>query len=759
MRGVLGEHFETVMQEVVADAQGRFEVSIDTEPYGDMPVAGTEWEDFWKRTVIAATTPEFGGQWLKFADIEGENRVTLQLVEDQLIRGRVIDLEGQSRSGVTVEVKDILAARNENLDGWLKAVRNGEPAWTAARNIPRQCQLRLLGVPKIVTSDRDGVFEIKGLGRERCIRLHAHGNGIAFENFQVATRSMAPMTWNDIATPDWASMVFGSEFTLTGRPARTVDGTVTDSRTGKPLAGVDVGLDTVAGKNRGGMWLLPNKTDDRGRFRFDAIPKGEGTRLLFRPTYDQPYFMREMDVPDPDGIDKISMDVELHKGVWIEGTVFNKRSREPVSGVRVHYLPYLTNKYADEIPEFHPEFGGPNRYNTDANGKYRLVGLPGPAVVGFESIHQLFRSGNGYEKLTAPKDESGVVQTYGNLLLSPKWADSMVEVDVDAETPRVELNAELDPGDVIRVSVFDQAGKWLTGAILKSSNQRITVERDPVDLLAINPTETRIVVIHHEQRGLGIIHHITPSEIAIGNVQLTAQRCIRIFGKLVQDGVPLSGISVIPTVLPDEDYSISLATVTTDENGDFECTLPPGCKYKLRLEGLPFRVARVDGDIDVSPGDALDLGSLELTEGSVFKRVNPANDGSTHDDTSSTTIQGKVIDSQNQIVGDAKVAVIGRKLGLVFVMTEGSLDSDPNASEDLLRADIEYRDNFSQNRNLSDIDIETDKDGRLQFTDLIPGANYQFLYKIDGELAAKRFSVKPGQQLDPGNIVIDRDDA
>ncbi len=450
MRGLLGERFETTMVEVTADEKGQFEISVDTQPYGDLPVRSTKWEDHWKYTVISATMPGFAGQFVKFKDVEESDAITLQLVEDTTIRGRIIGLEGQPISGVTVNIEDIWVPREGNLDAWLSAVENEEPAWTAVKHLSRQCEPRMLGVPETVTSDENGEFEVNGLGRERCVDMHAHGNGIALDRFKVVSRSTDPLSWDETGSTDSPITVYGAKFTLTGRPSRTVTGTVTDAETGSPLAGVDVAISKISGENIVKLWLLPTKTNEQGSFRIAGMPKGNGNQLMVRPTDDQPYFMREIDVPDSDGMDPIAIDIQLHRGIWIEGTVVDKQSREPVAGARVHYLPLLTNKFADDLPEFDRGYvdGQQDRYQTDAEGKFRLVGLPGPAVIGVESIHQSFQSGVGYKELTVPKDAiSKWMQTYRNPIVpGPKWPNSMIQIEPDEGTKKIQLDFELVPG-------------------------------------------------------------------------------------------------------------------------------------------------------------------------------------------------------------------------------------------------------------------------------------------------------------------------
>ena len=625
MRRILGEGFEPTVKEAIADKQGRFKIAIDAEPYGSLPIKGTVWKDLWKRTVISAAKPGFGGQFTKYEEVEGGDSITLQLVEDAPIRGRVIDPEGKPVSDVAIELKDINVAPSENLDAWLNAVRNSESPWTAASHVSRKVEPRMLGIPKVISTDSEGAFSIKGLGRERCIQLRVHGNGVAFDEFQCVSRLMNPTAWNDAGPND---SIFGAEFTYTGHPSRPVIGKVTDAKTGEPLVGVEVGAETLSGTKTGGRWLLTTKSDSHGNFQIDGMPKGKGNRLMFRPSDDQPFLMREFDVPDPDGMEPVSIEVGLHRGIWIEGKVVDKQTREPVACARVHYLPFQTNPFAKELPEFDRWIvhGQQDRYQTDTSGRYRLVGLPGPAVVGVESLNKPYRYGVGYDELTVPKDMNGA-QTYPNPLFPrPRWPDVMTQIELNAESERVQLDFELDPGQTIRVSVFDESNEWLTGGILVNGMarraQRIKIDRTPIEVTNIAPSGTRELVVYHESRGLGIVHQLTEKEIADGNLSLKALPCAKVTGRLVSNGEPLSGVEVTPSIAAVGDWVQSLPAVTTDEKGYFSADLIPGCKYKLDFRGKALPFAQFDGPIEITPGENLELGTLVFfSEDRSFKRT------------------------------------------------------------------------------------------------------------------------------------------
>src|SRR5260221_6991101 len=115
------------------------------------------------------------------------------------------------------------------------------------------------------------------------------------------------------------------------------------------------------------------------------MPKGAGNQLLLVPNDDQPYFMRRVDVPDPVGLGPAKMEIELHRGLWITGRVTDKVTGGPVHGVRMHYLPLMSNAFAQATtPEFHADGnvdGDQMRYVTRTDGTYRLVGLSVQAIV------------------------------------------------------------------------------------------------------------------------------------------------------------------------------------------------------------------------------------------------------------------------------------------------------------------------------------------------------------------------------------------
>jgi hypothetical protein len=70
-------------------------------------------------------------------------------------------------------------------------------------------------------------------------------------------------------------------------------------------------------------------------------------------------------------------------------------------------------------------------------------------------------------------------------------------------------------------------------------------------------------------------HHLTAAEIAERKLLLTARPCASVSGRLISNGEPLTGDIVTPAVAPTGDFTQSLASVRTDENGYFKAVLLP----------------------------------------------------------------------------------------------------------------------------------------------------------------------------------------
>ena len=121
-------------------------------------------------------------------------------------------------------------------------------------------------------------------------------------------------------------------------------------------------------------------TDAQGRYRLIGLPKGTGNKIRLVPRDDQPYVSVNALVPDSADLGPVTVDFELKPGVWIEGKLTDKLSGAPVHWY-VHYFALATNPNVRDHPGFEdttpPSWGA----ETNQDGSYRVIGLPGPGLI------------------------------------------------------------------------------------------------------------------------------------------------------------------------------------------------------------------------------------------------------------------------------------------------------------------------------------------------------------------------------------------
>lgn len=589
-------------------ADGKFDISF---PRSRWLAANDEWENRWEKTIIVASIDGLGPAWARWDQTDAAGDMSLKLVPDDIpIEGRLLDLEGRPITGARVWVDDlnghVVDLKAMNID------RSPGDGWAAADGPPDDIPGRAIPAGQPIHTGADGRFRIAGLGRDRTANLKITGSDIVRSTIQVLTRPGQRVTrtfQNYIAAPE---TTYGAAFDYTPAPARVVSGTVRDAKTGQPMAGV------LVKRNNGGARPEPDLgevfTDANGSYRIDGIPKGRDTQLLFVPNDQQPYFMSEVDVPDRAGLAPITLDVSLHRGVWISGKVIDRVTGSPVGGTRINYLPYLTNKYAFATPEFQHASGnrripGPEtRYHSKADGTYRLVGLPGPALVAAWCTVRPYCAGVGGDQIKCPvKAHSDIFQTY-DPMVSRHHPSALREVDIPEGVQETHVDFELDPGLTIAINVVDPQGKPVEA--FTAINQRPgfgfeRVQGPTVDAVAFRPDEERRIFIWDAARKIGKAVALRPSDVPTRKLTVRLEPWSYITGRLLgPDGQPIAKARVA--------VAFEQPATGTDDQGRFRLAVLSGVEYGLdSVKGRDEMLSDV-GQFTVASGQVKDLGDVHV---------------------------------------------------------------------------------------------------------------------------------------------------
>jgi hypothetical protein len=546
---------------------------------------------------------------------------------DVPITGRIVDVEGRPVPGVAVRFAEVTRARRDDLTPWLESVRRGEAPWMVRRHL-KQDKAKPSGKTE---TDAQGRFRLEGLGAEKVVTLSIESPTVAYTQLKVVTRQIEPFPARGFTNPYGPGIqtIYGADFTLTATPGRIVEGVIRDAKDGKVMQDIDVWSYGFAGTDiSGGLGNLKARTDGEGRFRLGGFPMGSGNTLLIVPNDDQPYLMREVAIPDLKGPEAIPVEIDLHRGIWIEGKVTDQETGAPVAGACLRYLPLLSNKFAQSAHEFHPSgyVDGSfyeQRYRSKSNGTFRLVGLPGRAIVGAVVYSgKPYRRGTGAESIKGVGAMGPEFATYANPLRASRYfPHSMKEIDPSEGAETVHLDLVLDPGAKVRLRVVDPRGEPVTGVTTAGRRERGEYDDEAqseaeFEVLTLQPGEHRLVLLVHKSQKLGRVIQVKAGDDKNGPVVVTLDPTATIAGRIVDpDGNPVSSAIIRCKPLPGDNFYIKVPELVSGQDGKFTIpNLPTGCGYmgavyfvgKFNQRQIAFENATV------RPGETTNVGDVKF---------------------------------------------------------------------------------------------------------------------------------------------------
>ncbi|MHB1561005.1 MAG: sigma factor-like helix-turn-helix DNA-binding protein [Isosphaeraceae bacterium] len=569
-------------------------------------------------SAIVAFSPGLGPDW-ELIDAKRVNEpMTLRLRPDDVpVEGRIITLEGRPAEGVSARVAAVAEFPSELLERLRKNAGAQSPSlWTEMRNV---CSPGDRGLIPPATTGADGRFRLTGIGRDRVVFLIIEGPAIE-QTIAFAVTS-GDRNFQPVPMPSDGSMrltLQPARFETSVAPGSNIRGTIRDRDTGRPIAGARITTWSEGSR--------PLTSDGRGQFRLTSQPRGRENYLTIT-VEDRPYIKLVKSITNVDG--KAPVDVTLKRGVWIEGKVVNKATGKAVKAV-VTYYPYRDNPHIKECPDasfLNNHLGDEVEFPTDAQGRFRAVGLPGGGILAVQVKEP------GY--LTAkPLDD----RTAGNVLhaanfeyyITPYHALVMLDVPNDKATSIPEI--ALAAGREQHIQIVGPDGKPVTGARILCLQVGLLRESLTGEIIAdaewpftnSHPGKAESIIISHAGRSLGAVIELKGDEP--DPVRVVLQPCGTVTGRLVdEEGKPRPGMRLR---LGQRFRSAGQWTgtermdgLTTDRAGRFRiATLVPGLHYDLEVLKKPFVPNYSDqaegylskNEWTVKPGETIDWGDVQV---------------------------------------------------------------------------------------------------------------------------------------------------
>jgi hypothetical protein len=421
----------------------------------------------WDQRDRSVTRPADGGE-PKEAPAQG-GLVVRVARDDVPISGRFLDLQGEPVAGAVVRVFALKASADGSLDKFIDAVKK-RPFGQLYSDQQHLSMFNVDGLAHLfpaVTTDKDGRFQVKGVGRDRVVAFTVEAPTIETKVINVVTRPGLGVA--DVRIPETVKssgdgkkqeellLYYPPTFTHSAVPCRVITGVVRDKATKKPIAGVVVRGDEPV---RLPPYYNQTTTDKEGRYRLTGLPlkpfSGLTPSIATLPADGSPFLGLAKRLPADREVKEATLDFDLTGGVWLEGQVKDKATGRGVQAL-LRYFALADWKVDGRMIQRVSEGGRYSsdpfgRHTTDEEGKFRILvpagrGLLGAAAIEAES-NRRYRTGVGIDKVKA--EGAAEKADEGGLRGSPAMgvpADSfhtLVEVNPEKGATKVRCDVVLE---------------------------------------------------------------------------------------------------------------------------------------------------------------------------------------------------------------------------------------------------------------------------------------------------------------------------
>lgn len=563
-----------------------------------------------ERRIIAAANG-CGIGWAARAE-QGQD-LTIRLVKDQPVSGRVLDGEGRPVANAQVSVRVLMASATGNLDRFLAEWKSN---WRVASSVLLD-DVAMGPAPalRVTATDAEGRFRITGCGVERVAFVVIRGPTISQTVIRVVNRAgFDPAPYNE-SRPNDRDLLYAPTFDVVAPPGKRISGVIRGTY-GAPAVGARV-VAFIPGN------VSVTTTDDAGRYVLPGRPKQSEYSLTIDPAATSALLGRVVKVPDTPGLEPITADITLGRGVFVTGRVIDKHTGQ---GVLSHVIvgPLPGNPFLKK-----PDFESPYLVGnvTDAEGRFKIAVIPGPSVVTARAERGELLGGqvlNPYLSAALSAEDRKLVGADG----TDRYASSNAAkfLDVPENVANTNIDMYLDRGKTAKLTIQDPDGKPLPGAIVSGVTESglatgvvFEIKSAECTLYALDPATPRTLAIYHRGRNLGGEVTVRGDETAPVVAKLKPAGAVT--GRYLDaDGRPIAGASFHVRFLSRYMVFLELRLradhppLVTDKDGRFrlEGVVP---ETKFVLSGIQvgrsiLRARGAGGVREVQPGQTLDLGHL-----------------------------------------------------------------------------------------------------------------------------------------------------
>jgi hypothetical protein len=267
------------------------------------------------------------------------------------------------------------------------------------------------------------------------------------EPFQVLNNPQYP--------PFGSTTYYGASPRLAATPSRPIEGIVRDKETRQPIAGAIIESTTLADRDVWNDTAVESTTDAQGHYRLIGMPPGAGNVIVVGGPPGQTYLPAQIEVDNPPGLGPVTLDIDLPRGIVIEGKVTDLRTGAPVAA-GVIYHAAADNPSLDGAPGFRANsvsHGRLLRVGTAPDGRFRIAGLPGRGALVVHTQDRRY-----------PGDNNGGRPRFDFVPSIQGFQQALIMIDVPADRPSYTRDIVVDPGRTLEGAIVDREGNALDGA-------------------------------------------------------------------------------------------------------------------------------------------------------------------------------------------------------------------------------------------------------------------------------------------------------